>query len=68
MAEDSSSQWWGEPYPGTPGARVGTVYSAKRVIECKMVARLHSIIICMIHFFSLTLIKERKKDPLKKVS
>jgi hypothetical protein len=25
-----------EPYPGTPGARVGTVYSAKRMIECEI--------------------------------
>jgi hypothetical protein len=57
----------GGTLPRHPVARVGTVYSAKRMIECKMVAILHSIY--MYDSFSLFNINQReKKEPLKKVS
>ena len=46
------------------GARVVTVYTAKRMIECEIGARLYSIIQTHI-FLSLTLIEERKRFTKK---
>jgi hypothetical protein len=62
FAEHSSGAMVWRTFSAFLGARVVTVYSAKRMIECEIGARLYSIIIIQSRFLSLTLIEERKKN------